>query len=196
MAAGVDLSVKANLGVSPISSLPYVYCLQFPLTLGQTTIILHLLLVFLQMILLQRKYLWLQLVQIPVGVVFGYFIDFAMPLVSWVEPVHYVSKVFFCLLSCAVIGFGVFIVVNAQLTYLAGEGAVIALCRRFGFEFGITKIGVDSSLVVAALVSSLVFLGNVHGIREGTIAAALLVGYFFRLFDKALIKIIIGSSMR
>ena len=60
----------------------------------------------------------------------------------------------------------------------------MALCRRFGFEFGKAKIGVDSSLVIAGIISSLVFMGTVQGIREGTVVAALLVGYFVRFFNR------------
>lgn len=195
MAIGVDLSVKANLGVSPISSLPYVYSLKFALTLGQTTIILHFLLVFLQMLLLGKNYQWVQLIQIPIGLLFGCFIDVAMPLVAWVAPVHYVAAVLYCLLSCAVVGLGVFLEVKARLTYLAGEGAAVAISRRFGFEFGKSKIGVDSSLVLIALVSSLIFLGKVLGIREGTIAAALLVGGFVRFFERTCNRITHKSTL-
>ena len=36
---GVSLITKANLGTSPISSIPYVLSLNFPLTLGNFTII-------------------------------------------------------------------------------------------------------------------------------------------------------------
>ena len=72
------------------------------------------------------------------------------------------------------------------MTYLPGEGVAMALNRGFAIEFGKAKIGVDSSLVIVAVISSLMFLGNVQGIREGTVAAALLVGYFVRLYNKAL----------
>ena len=43
---GVSLITKANLGTSPISSIPYVLSLNFPLTLGNFTIIFSLLLIF------------------------------------------------------------------------------------------------------------------------------------------------------
>jgi len=186
MAIGVDLSVKANLGVSPISSVPYVYGLGFPLTLGQTTVILNILLVALQIRLLRNDYPWIQLVQIPVVLLFGWFIDSAMPMLSWIAPTHYASQLFYCLLSCAVIAFGVFMEVRARVTYLPGEGLAMVLCRKFGFEFGRSKIGVDSALVVTGVLSSLVFLGSVQGIREGTILAAILVGYMVRFFDRVI----------
>lgn len=187
MAIGVDLSVIANLGVSPISSMPYVYSLGFPLTLGQTTIILNILLVALQIFLLRKEYQWIQLIQIPVVLLFGWFIDIAMPMLSSIEPSHYAAQAFYCLLGCAVLALGVFIEVKAKLTYLPGEGLVMALHRRFGFEFGKAKIGVDSTLVMAGIISSLIFFGSVRGIREGTVLAAVLVGYLVRIYERMLV---------
>ncbi len=184
MAIGVDLSVVADLGVSPISSVPYVYSLEFPLTLGQTTIILHLCLVLFQMVLLGKRYKLIQLIQIPIGLLFGLFIDGVMPLLSWIVPPDYFTALALCLLSCLIVGLGVFLEVKAKLTYLAGEGAAIALSQRFGLEFGNSKIKIDSSLVAFALMSSIVLLGNIQGIREGTIVAALLVGLSARFFSQ------------
>ncbi len=189
MAIGVDLSVKANLGVSPISSIPYVYSLKFPLTLGQTTIIMNILLIGLQMLLLRKDYQWIQLIQIPVVLLFGWFIDLTLPMFAWLNPTQYFAQAFYCLLSCAVLAVGVFFEVKAKLTYLPGEGVAMALNQRFGIEFGKAKIAVDSSMVIAAVISSLVFLGHVQGVREGTIVAAILVGYFVRLYNKAFLSL-------
>jgi uncharacterized membrane protein YczE len=186
MAIGVDLSVIASLGVSPISSTPYVYSLSFPLTLGQTTVILNILLVVLQILLLQKKYKWIQLVQVPAVILFGCLIDMTMPLVSWISPTHYTTQAFFCFLSCVVLALGIFILVKAKVTYLPGEGLAIALSQRFGFEFSKSKIGVDCSLVITGIISSLIFLESLQGIREGTIVAALLVGYLIRFYNRTI----------
>jgi len=186
MAIGVDLSVKANLGVSPISSIPYVYCLAFPLSLGQTTIVFNILLIVLQILVLQRAYQWFQLIQIPVVFLFGWFIDLTLPMVAWIEPCNYLTQSFYCLLGCVVLALGVFFEVKAKLTYLPGEGLAMALNKRFGIEFGKTKIAVDSSMVIGGILSSLVFLGDVQGIREGTVAAAILVRYCVRFFNRTI----------
>ncbi|WP_020589279.1 YczE/YyaS/YitT family protein [Desulfobacter curvatus] len=180
MAAGVVFSVKADLGVSPISCVPYVFSLTFPLTLGQTTIILNVLLIFLQMLLLRKRYRIFQLVQFPVVFLFGFFIDLIMKYSDWIIPATYFEQAALCLLSCVVLGIGVFFEVKAALTYLPGEGLAMALTQTFGVEFGKTKIGTDSSLVVIGIASSLYFLGALEGIREGTVVAALLVGYIVR----------------
>ncbi|WP_321492888.1 DUF6198 family protein [uncultured Desulfobacter sp.] len=180
MALGVVLSVKADLGVSPISCVPYIYSLNFPLTLGQTTIILNIVLIFIQMLLLRKRYHLFQLIQFPVVFLFGFFIDLVMKYSAWILPGSYVEQALLCLLSCVVLGIGVFFEVKAALTYLPGEGLAMALAQTFNIEFGKTKIGTDSSLVTLGIVSSLFFGGKLEGIREGTVVAALLVGYIVR----------------
>ena len=48
---GVSLVTKANLGTSPISSIPYVLSLNFPFTLGNFTIFFSLILIVLQLLI-------------------------------------------------------------------------------------------------------------------------------------------------
>ena len=83
---GVSLITKANLGTSPISSIPYVLSLNFPLTLGNFTIIFSLLLIFLQLLILRKNFKPEYYLQIPVSILFGYFIDFTMILMAFVQP--------------------------------------------------------------------------------------------------------------
>lgn len=75
MAFGVALSIKAGLGTSPISSLPYVTAVISGLSVGTTTIIVNSLFVLIQIVLLRRNYEWFQLLQIGIAVVFGMMID-------------------------------------------------------------------------------------------------------------------------
>ena len=147
MALGVVLSVKADLGVSPISCVPYVFSLSFPFTLGQTTILLNILLIFLQVVVLQKKYRMFQLIQLPVVFLFGFFIDHIMADLAWITPGNYSEQALLCLLSCIVLGFGIFLEVESALTCLPGEGVAMAVTQAFGIEFGKTKISTDSSLV-------------------------------------------------
>ena len=53
---GVSFVTKANLGTSPISSIPYVLSLNFPMTLGNFTILFSLLLIGLQLIILRKNF--------------------------------------------------------------------------------------------------------------------------------------------
>lgn len=184
MAIGVALSIKANLGTSPVSCVPYVYSLGFPLTVGFLSIIVNVLIILLQIVLLRKNYQLIQLVQLPVALIFGFFIDFAMFLTSGIETSNYIFQWILCLLSCAIIAFGVFLEVKANVTYLAGEGLSLAISKAFHKEFGKAKVGVDASLVIIGVVSSFIFLHRLEGIREGTIAAALLVGTMARFYSR------------
>lgn len=75
---GVAIITKAVLGTSPISAIPYVLSLNFNFTLGNFTIIFSFILILLQLILLRKKFKLEYLLQIPVSIAFGYFIDFCM----------------------------------------------------------------------------------------------------------------------
>ena len=65
MAFGVAFSIKAALGTSPISSVPYVTSEISGLTVGQTTIIMNFIFVLIQIAILRRQYDWFQLLQFP-----------------------------------------------------------------------------------------------------------------------------------
>ena len=78
--------------------------------------------------------------------------------------------------------------VKAGVVVLAGEGAVLAICKVLPVKFGYMKVGFDVTLVVTACILSLVFTGRLQGVREGTVAAALMVGLIAKQFGKVLSK--------
>lgn len=183
---GVSLVTKASLGTSPISSIPYVLSLNFPFTLENFTIVFSLILIALQIIILRKNFKIENVLQIPVSVMFGYFIDLTMYLLFWVDPQNYFLKIIALLLGCFVLGFGVYIEVVADVVMLPGESFVRAIVQTWNTNFGITKIIFDSSMVIIAGVLSFVILGRLNGLREGTVVAALSVGFIARLFGEKL----------
>lgn len=184
MSLGIALSAKANLGVSPISCTPYVLSLALPLTMGTVTILMHLSFVAVQAALLKRNLRPVHLLQIPVVFLFGALTDFSMWLMAPLEPDGYLWSAVLCLLSCLVIGFGVFLQVKADAVLLAAEGMSLAFVKLFKWEFGAVKTSVDCTLVCIGLVCSLTLLPGLTGIREGTIVAAILVGMIVRFFNR------------
>ena len=78
--------------------------------------------------------------------------------------------------------------VKAGVVVLAGEGVVLAICKVLPVKFGYMKVGFDVTLVVTACILSLVFTGRLQGVREGTVAAALMVGLIAKQFGKVLAK--------
>ncbi|MCD7866162.1 MAG: DUF6198 family protein [Clostridiales bacterium] len=182
---GVAFITRADLGTSPISSIPYVLSLNFSFTLGQYTMIFSAFLVLLQILILRKDYQPVQLLQLLVGVLFGYFIDFSMDvLLIWLNPEQYAAKMVYLLIGCAILGFGVFMEVAANALMLPGEGLANAIHRKSGRAFGTTKVCVDVSFIVCAAILSLVFAHRIAGVREGTIISALLVGNLSRFYGK------------
>ena len=183
---GVSLITKANLGTSPISSIPYVLSLNFPFTLGNFTIFFSIFLIVLQLIILRKNFKGEHILQIPVSIMFGYFIDLTMILFSWVNPEAYIMKIVYFLIGCLILGVGVYMEVLADVVMLPGESFVRAIVLTWKTNFGTTKICFDISMSVIAAVFSFIFAGSLAGVREGTVIAALLVGFIARLIGKKL----------
>ena len=181
---GVAFSILADLGTSPISCPPYVASMVCPLTVGEATIVMHCIFILAQMALLRKNYEWIQLMQLPVAFAFGYMTDFACWCISGLSCPNYLMQVVWCVVGIILTGIGVSFEVVAGVVTLAGEGLVLAICKAFKTRFDITKVIVDVSLVTLACVGSLVLLGGVFGVREGTLAAALLVGVIAQWCNK------------
>ena len=96
MAFGVAFSIKGGLGTSPISSLPYVLSLFTPLTVGTATIAMHITLILLQILLLRRNYELIQLIQLPVALVFGTLTDGAVWAIQGIAVQGYAARWLVC----------------------------------------------------------------------------------------------------
>ena len=168
-AFGIAFSIQAGLGTSPISSLPYVVSLLTPLSVGTATICLHGVLILLQLLILRRRYDPVQLLQLPVALVFGYLTDLGVWVIQGIPVPSYGVRWLLCLAGVALEGV-------AGVVTLAGEGFVLAVCRVTPFPFGNLKVAFDVLLVGVASLLSLLCLHGLYGVREGTLAAALGVG--------------------
>ena len=186
MALGVACSIQANLGTSPISSVPYAVSRFTPLTVGTATIAMHCVFILIQILILRRRYDPVQLLQLPVAIVFGYLTDLAVWAVGSLKPAAYWQQWLLCLAGIALVGVGVSGEVTAGVVTLAGEGVVLAVCQAVPVKFGTMKVIFDVTLVLTACVLSLLFLGHIAGVREGTVAAALLVGQAARRMNQVL----------
>lgn len=177
LACGVSFSIKGALGTSPISSLPYVLSLIIPsLTVGNLTIMMHLVMILLQILILQRAFEWIQLMQLPVAFIFGYLTDFWVWMTRGIIVDNYLEQWMVCIIGIILVGIGVSIEVKAGVVVLAGEGLILAICKVLSVEFPKMKIINDVTLVSISVILSFVFLGSLEGVREGTIAAAIFVG--------------------
>lgn len=185
-ALGVSFITKTSLGTSPISSIPYTLSMGFPLTMGVFTFLLNMILILGQILLLKKDFKKIQLLQIPVSVAFGYFIDFTMSLLSFLNPTDYVVRIICLLAGCTILGLGISMEVIADVVMLSGEAFVKAISSTIKREFGTTKILFDATLTITACIISLVMFHEIKGVREGTVVAALIVGLIAKFLSKKL----------
>ena len=189
MAFGVAFSIKASLGTSPISSVPFVVSLFTPLTVGTATITMHCVFILMQILILRKDYHLIQLMQLPVAFFFGYLTDFGVWAVQGISCNTYWQQWIVCLIGILLVAVGVSFEVKAGVVVLAGEGVVLAVCKVLPkIKFGYMKVGFDVTLVVIACILSFVFTGHLQGVREGTVAAALLVGLIAKQQGKLLAR--------
>lgn len=181
---GISFITKSALGTSPISSVPYTLSLGFAPTLGMFTLYMSIVLVFLQLLLMRKNFPKQYFLQIPLSFLFSYFIDLSMSLLEILNPQLYPVKIICLLIGCAILGFGVFMEVVADVAMLPGECFVNAVSKTFHTDFGKTKIAFDSCMTVTAVALSLILYHHLAGVREGTIVAAILVGTIARTLNR------------
>lgn len=189
MAFGVVFSIKAALGTSPISSVPYVTSTISGLSVGTTTIIMNFMFVLIQIAILRKKYDWFQLLQFPAAIVFGTMIDVADYVLKPVEFSNYLEQWLLCVVGIFLVALGVSVEVMANLVTTEGEGIVLAICQVAPVKFSNMKVAFDVTLVCISIALSFIFLGHLDGVREGTIAAAVFVGLTTKQTNKLMKKV-------
>ncbi|WP_298486726.1 YitT family protein [uncultured Ruminococcus sp.] len=186
MTIGIALSVKSNLGVSPVSSIPYTMTCVCGIEMGKATIIFHCALVLLQILLLRKKFKYINLLQVIVGIIFGYFTTFCNYLASLLPATdNIVIRLAMMLISTVFIALGIFMYLPADLMPLAGEGAMQAVSQVSGVEFSKVKIGFDCTMVAVSVVTCLIAVHSLGSVGVGTVIAAVLVGAELGVIKKA-----------
>ena len=180
MTFGIALSTKADIGTTPISSIPFVLSLTTGVELYLTTFAINIGLIVLQYLVLRKDFSYVSLFQLPVSIVFSFFTKITVDLVSGWSPQSYVECWIYAVLSVVILGAGVALVVNSRTTMVPGEGAVLALSIKTKVPFSRMKIIFDVTNISIAAVISLISFGGLQGVREGTIFAALTVGIVVR----------------
>lgn len=183
---GASLSIKANLGTSPLICLPYVCSLITNYSVGEVMFVFTLIFIFIQVILLRKGFEKRQYLQLIIGTIFSVFIDFSLMLVNFINPSWYVSQMALLLISCVVVAFGVLLEIKTEIVYLPADGVIVAISRVLNKEFPKVKPFVDTSMVIIAAVLSLIFLGYLAGVREGTIISAIIIGPIVKILKKYL----------
>jgi uncharacterized membrane protein YczE len=107
-------------------------------------------------------------------------------LIAKLVPVQsYLMQLMMVVIGFVLLGFGVALAVIANVVMNAGDGFVRVLARRLDRNYGNVKIAFDVVNVLLSVgLSMALFGGAVHGVREGTLLAALCTGLVVKFFTK------------
>lgn len=193
IAFGTSLSIRANLGSSPISCPPYVLSLiPGAWSMGSFTICMHVFFIAAQILLLRKRFPKIQLLQIAVSLLFGIYTDITMWLTSFLQApdtiapgIGYPLRFIELLAGGAILAYGISLEVHCDVLMLAGEGFPLAISKVAKRDFGKVKICSDTGLVCVGVIFMFVFFGGWHWdmIGPGTLVSMFYVGFMVRKFS-------------
>lgn len=190
MSLGVGLSIKSGLGVTPISSIPYSLTLASGANIGITTIIFNAILVFLQIPILKKRFKSKRLLQLINTVMFGYFTDLSLWILSPMPDLPLDVNFTLLIVSMFLIAVGILIYMPANIAPLPGEGVVEAISLAYNKRFSKVKVCFDISMVVLSLIICGLFTSDIFGsVNIGTILAAIFIGIIIRYLTELYEKI-------
>ena len=185
MALGVVLMKKATLGITPITSLPLALNEVLPvLSLGNWTILFHILCIV-AIIVITRKVAVKTLLMFPVGICFGYFIDFLLWLWQFETDVLWL-RIILLVVGIPVSGLGVALINDADLMLPSPDGLIRTISSVYHKRYPIVKIIGDCTWVACAVIIELSVLHRLQAVNVGTIASALLVGRTIKIWNQLL----------
>lgn len=183
---GVAFSTKAGLGTSPVASVPYSVSLFSHLfTFGGWLNMWSVLQIFVQIILLRKKCNIIDIIiQTVLAFAYGYLTDFSCHLISGIEADTYIMQFICLIISCLVLGFGIWLQYKGNVAMLPGEAMNRAVSYVTGKKYENIKILFDVMYILISLFIGIVFVGELKGVREGSIIAAITIGNIIKMYNK------------
>ena len=163
------------------------------LSMGNWIIIIFSLYIVLQFVLQGKNFQPWRILQLICTTLFGYFTDFTnllaemfLPdpaLMTFAPAVVYGVRLLYLFISMALIALGILLYLAPDLLSLPGEGIMQVMAAKAHQPLPVVKMCFDCTISIIALILSLVYFRQFHGIREGTIIAAFGVGRILSLYE-------------
>ncbi|SFU66562.1 Uncharacterized membrane protein YczE [Clostridium sp. DSM 8431] len=183
LSLGITLNTKTLLGVSAISSLPYVFSKIGDFSFGNATLAIYIIMVAAQFVIKGKDRNLIDLLQIPLSIVFTRFINIYDYILKF-ENISLGKRIALLMLATAFIGIGSAMTVNMKLVANPGDAVVSAIADKVGYSMGLTKNIFDVICVCVSAALGVIFLNTPVGIGAGTIVLAIGVGRVISLFNK------------
>lgn len=135
LALGVTASIKSDLGVSPLNSMPYVLSRITGVEMGLVVTGIFSTFILVQMIILRRDFKIINLLQLPFASISGYFITTTNGWFSGVAPAEGLAmKLLLLAISIVVVALGLLFYLTAEIVPLPPEGLMLAITQKTGIR--------------------------------------------------------------
>ena len=189
LAFGIALSIKTDLGTSPISSVAFSFSEVWDINLGVMNFIIYAVFVAAQFALRGKNSRAIDLLQLAVSFIFSWALNKIGNMISYDAAAHdFLANFGLLLVGMVLIGIGVSASLNMKLVPNPGDGIVQAVAEKMKWEQGFAKNVVDIGCVCVTTTLSLVFAGELVGVGIGTVVAMLGVGRVVAVFNRFVMK--------
>lgn len=183
LALGITLTTLAGLGASAIVSVPYTISCGFGLSFANLTLIFYCSFVGAEFIIKGRQRSLLDLLQIPVSIVFTRFMALFQAAIGY-QSGFLPTDLLVLLLGILLTGIGAATAVDMQLIPNPGDGIVNSISIRSGKELGFCKNCFDLGCVTCAMLIGTLFGSPLLGIGLGTLLSMLGVGRVMAIWNR------------
>lgn len=181
---GINLSIISDLGISPVSAFTYPLSQAIHITLGTITFMTYACLMLIQWLLLGKRFQLKNLLQVPFSLAFGFFVDLTGQMLSFIQLHNYIEQFLCMILGIVICAIGATIYIVMDIVPNAPEGFNLAVSQSFQMPFSKAKILSDLMFIGIGIFISIIFIGHIVAIREGTLISALLTGKLIGVFTK------------
>lgn len=185
LALGTVLFTCGKLGVSALVSVPQVLSNFLPITLGNATTLIFLILVTIEAIIL-RRIKWQIVAQLILAFVFGQVVDF-YGLTIGLENMNLQimwEQIIMTLLAIICTSLGIFMMVKADFVLIPPDGVVDVISKKINVQFGKIKFCFDLSMIFISIFIRLIFIKRITSIGIVTVLAVLLVGQLINVWER------------
>lgn len=183
LALGATFSIIADIGVSPVTSLPYALALVTGLSVGIMTFVANFIYIILQVILL-KQIRWKNFsIQLVIAFIFGSFMDVTIWLTKPLPEADSIWLiVLYFVLGLVLVAFALLFYFTSSLPTMPYDSLTYAVANKWNIPFGKTKMVSDMLNVVVSIIICLVFIQSFGSIGIGTFIAAYGVGKLVGVF--------------
>ena len=187
---GIALSKLSFFGVSPVSAIPLTMEILCGIKIGISTIIFQSYLLLLQIVILRKKFKFINLLQLPVCICFGFMTDLSVELVSYLPFIEmFFVRIAMTFIGGILIAIGLALYVPANLFPMPSEGFIKTISDVYKCNFSNIKIIFDCTVVAISAALCLIFTKSFGSIGLGTVFLAIFVGIINKLVVKLFKKI-------